>query len=159
MSRINTAIFATTLSLAAVGVQPTITTQGFEISVATQAYACKQTIWNPCALPDTTYDGGDQDVDGVLDSACLPEIIRRAITLKNGSYAYVVALVNGKSHQKVRTVRNKPCWTQQDVAPGTMMAVYVTCKQYTGWVGWKVPSGGGAGTMTKQGWRWQPKWM
>lgn len=118
--------------------------------------------YNPCpVVPDAIYQGGGVEVTTVRATACFTEdILRRgAGTVRlNGTYEYTVALVYNPSrgsHEVVRTEYNQPCWTQ-NVAVGTYMAVYVTCRFYHGWVAVQI-TGPGTYTMQRVSWRFQER--
>lgn len=115
--------------------------------------------WKPCdRVPNTSYDGGGVQIKSVSATACFNQEIYHVITRPDGSNEFVTALVyKGYAHEKVRTEHNTNCWSQ-NVAPGTWMSVYITCKEYTGWVAAKVTKSGKY-TMQKVGWGFQPKWM
>lgn len=115
--------------------------------------------WKPCdKVPNTSYDGGGVNITTVSATACFTSTMYDIITRPDGTNEFVAALVyGGGAHEKVRTAHNTNCWTQ-NVKVGTFMAVYVTCKEYTGWVAAKVTASGKF-TMKPVGWKFQPKWM
>lgn len=105
-------------------------------------------------VPDTTYGGGGKVVTTVKATACFTDEILKFIGDENGPFPYTAVFVyNPKSgaHEVIKTVKNRSsCWTH-NVVPGTWMAVYVTCKTYTGWVAVQV-TGPGTYTMQKVPW-------
>lgn len=132
--------------------------------MVSQAFAC-QVNCGP-VVPNMKYGGGGVNVQTVKATACFDvqnqfgeRYILDAIGDKNGPFPYTADFVyNPKtgSHEVIKTVSNgSPCWTHR-VAIGTWMAVYVTCKTYTGWVAVKV-TGPGTYVMTKVSWSFAEK--
>lgn len=143
------------------------------IFTSSDAMACDSRVEN-CGtyVPETTYGGGGVQVQTVQATACFTPQVSHDITLTNGYYEFVAALVysNQRSHERVRAERGQVaqrgqqiCWTQ-NVAPGTHMAVWVTCqtpdgRPYEGWVEARITR---AGTYTmdfRPEWNWKPSWL
>ncbi len=124
------------------------------LGFGSQVQACGQSTLD-CGpgVPRTSYQGGGVDIDPVQATACFTEEIAKAITLRDGTVEFTVALVYNPAtgaHEVVRTEKNTYCWTQH-VQPGTYMAVYVTCREHTGWVAVLV-TGPGQYTMVPVSW-------
>jgi hypothetical protein len=106
------------------------------------------------SVPDATYGGGGVKVHVVKATACFTADILEFIGDKRGPFPYTVAFVYNPAkgtHEVIKTVKNRsPCWSH-NVAIGTWMAVYVTCKSYTGWVAVQI-TGPGTYTMKKVPW-------
>ncbi len=118
-------------------------------------------------VPDVQYDGGGVDVLTYPATACFEPQMAYDITLKNGRVELVGAFVysNQVNHEKVDTYkfrvakRGDPvCWSH-NAAIGAYMAVYVTCKTYTGWVAGKFTGKGTVTMVPRPDWNWKPKWM
>ncbi|OIP77890.1 MAG: hypothetical protein AUK16_01015 [Parcubacteria group bacterium CG2_30_44_11] len=119
------------------------------------ASACETSAAIDCGpgVHDASYQGGGVEVVTVSATACFTPEIAEAITLRDGSFAYTADFVYNPTrgtHEVIKTVKNQPCWTH-NVAIGAWMAVYVTCRTYTGWVAALV-TGPGRYTMTPVYW-------
>lgn len=100
----------------------------------------------------TYYNGTGGAVKTVRVTFCLPADIHRTITRPNGTNEWVVHYhYKGGAYERIVTERNKRCDTR-NVAPGTKVAVYVTCKSYTGWVATTTITGAGSYTMHRVSW-------
>ena len=123
-------------------------------------------------VPDVDYAGGGKEVKTVKATACFTPQTGYDITLKSGVYRFVAAFVykNERSHERIKDVRGKVskrgdrvCWTH-NVAPGTYMAVWVTCRTpdgqpYEGWVAVKVTKAGTYEMNFRPDWNWHPSWL
>lgn len=143
------------------------------VFTASGAVACDSQVEN-CGtyVPDTTYSGGGVQMQTVRATACFTPQVSYDITLANGYYEFVAALVyrNQRSHERVRSERGRVakrgqqiCWTQ-NVAPGTYMAVWVTCRTpdgrpYEGWVEARITSAGTYTMNFRPDWTWRPSWL
>ena len=107
-------------------------------------------------VPDVRYGGGGVEVVTVEATACFTADIVALISDKRTGklFPYTADFVYSPkqgSYEIIKTVTNgSPCWTH-NVAVGTWMAVYVTCKSYTGWVAVQI-TGPGTYTMQKVSW-------
>ena len=116
--------------------------------MATAGQACAER--GQCdPLKDNRYEGGGYTPEVVPTVACLPRVIYEAIRLADGSSAWAAGFYYG-SHEPevVTTVRNERCWSRapsgakQHMPVGAWVVVYITCDEYTGWLGGKVDRSG-----------------
>jgi hypothetical protein len=125
------------------------------LGIGSSASACEQSSID-CGpgVPNASYQGGGVEVVTVRATACFTPEILGVIDLRDGSFAYTADFVYNPArgtHEVIKTVKNEPCWTH-NVVVGTWMAVYVTCRTYTGWVAVQV-TGPGRYTMVPVSWR------
>ena len=138
------------------------------------AASCTQTVVvvQNCGsdIDDIDYGGGGVQVTVHLRTACFPEDLSRDIVLDDGSFGFIAAFVykaNGVNLEQIKEVTgrydgsgDRICW-QHNVANGTLMAVYVTCTTYTGWVAVTAGNPGSARVLQMQrvDWNFQPPWI
>jgi hypothetical protein len=145
------------------------------LASADEAAACEEQVAvEDCGthVPDVTYGGGGKAVKTVKATACFAPQTAYDITLRNGQYRFVAAFVykNEQSHERIKDVRGRVakrgdpvCWTH-NVAPGSYMAVWVTCQTpdgqpYEGWVAVRITKAGTYEMKFRPDWNWRPSWL
>jgi len=132
---------------------------------------CAATVKN-CGpdIDNVDYQGGGVEVVTRSRTACFPKDLTQDIVLSDGSYGFVAAFVykpNGVNLEQIKDVTgqydysgDRICWNH-NVSDGTMMAVYVTCRTYTGWVAVEAGDPGATRVlqMVPQDWKFLPPWL